>query len=355
VSSTADLAVDVVIDNYNYARFLPQAIDSALAQTHEKVNVIVVDDGSTDDSKKVMQSYGDRATLVMKENGGHASAFNAGVERCEGDVVIFLDADDVLKPQAAARAAAAFAADGSVVKVQSRMEVVDAEERPTGAVKPPAHLPMPNGDMSEAELAFPFDLPWVPTSANAFRTEAMRRIMPIPEQDFRMCAERYLVHLIALLGPVVSLDEVGASYRVHGANAYESEKPGLDLAHIRFTIEVEQTIAADLLGLAGELGLSRPDRILSLADLANRMISLRLQPELHPVAADGRGSLLLDSWRAAARRSNVSAAMKPLFVAWFAAMAALPRPLARHLALIFLFPERRGRLNRLLGRFQSGS
>ena len=107
-------------------------------------------------------------------------------------------------------------------------------------------------------------------------------------------------------------------------------------------------------GSPTELGLPHPDRILSLADLANRMISLRLEPEQHPVAADGRGSLLLDSWRAAARRSNVSPAMKPLFVAWFAAMAALPRPLARRLALLFLFPERRGSLNRLLGRFQSG-
>ena len=354
MSPVAGLAVDIVIDNYNYARFLPRAIDSALAQTHEKVKVIVVDDGSTDDSRQVMQGYEDRATLVMKENGGHASAFNAGVERCQGDVVIFLDADDVLKPQAAARAAAAFAEDESVVKVQSRMEVVDADERPTGAVKPPPHLPMPNGDVREAELAFPFDLPWVPTSANAFRTDAMRKILPIPEQDFRMCAERYLVHLIALLGPVVSLDEIGACYRVHGANAYESEKPGLDLARIRFTIEVEQTIAAGLLGLAEELGLPHPARILSLADLANRMISLRLEPRQHPVAADRRGSLLLDSWRAAARRSNVSPAMKPLFVGWFAAMASLPRPLARRLALLFLFPERRGSLNRLLGRFQSG-
>jgi cellulose synthase/poly-beta-1,6-N-acetylglucosamine synthase-like glycosyltransferase len=354
VSPASEVAVDVVIDNYNYARFLPEAIDSALAQTHEKVNVIVVDDGSTDDSRQVLRDYEDRATLVLKENGGHASAFNAGVERCRGDVVIFLDADDLLEPEAAARAAAAFAADERVVKVQSRMKVVDAGGRATGAVKPPPHLPMPNGDMREAELAFPFDLPWVPTSANAFRAEAMRRILPIPEDAFRMCAERYLVHLIALLGPVVSLDEVGACYRVHGGNSYESERPDLDLARIRFTIEVERTISAGLLRLAEDQGLPHPDRILSLADLANRMISLRLEPERHPIPEDRRLSLVLDSARAAARRSNVSVAMKPLFVGWFAAMAALPRPLARRLALIFLFPERRAPLNRLLGRLQRG-
>ncbi|HEY2334101.1 MAG TPA: glycosyltransferase [Solirubrobacterales bacterium] len=351
-SNSAGPLVDVVIDNYNYGRFLPFAIDSALAQTHERINVIVVDDGSTDDSHRVLGRYEDRVTVVLKENGGHASAFNAGMERCEGDVVIFLDADDILRPEAAARAAAAFAADDRVVKVQARMNVVDGAGRPTGAVKPPPHVPMPNGDVHEDELAFPFDLPWVPTSANAFRIDAVRRLLPIPEDAFRMCAERYLVHLIALLGPVVSLDEVGASYRVHGSNSYESAEPRLDLGRIRFTIRVEQTISAGLLRLAGELGLSRPDRILSLADLANRMISLRLEPAEHPVATDGRVSLVVDACRAAARRSNVAMAMKPMFIAWFAAMALAPRGLARQLALTFLFPERRAALNRLLGRFQ---
>ena len=228
-----DLAVDIVIDNYNYAQFLGEAIDSALAQTHKKVRVIVVDDGSTDDSKDVLRGYEGKIEAVLKENGGHASAFNAGTARCRGDVVIFLDADDLLAPEAAARAARAFAADASVVKVQSRMEVVDAEGRSTGLVKPPPHIPMPNGDVRREELSQPFDLPWVPTSANSFRLEAMQRVMPIPEQEYRMCAERYLVHVITLLGPVVSLDEVGAYYRVHGDNAYESLNPQLNLDRLR--------------------------------------------------------------------------------------------------------------------------
>jgi hypothetical protein len=232
------------------------------------------------------------------------------------------------------------------------MDVVDADGRPTGAVKPPPHLPLPNGDMRESELAFPFDLPWVPTSANAFRVEAVRKILPIPEDAYRMCAERYLVHLIALLGPVVSLDEIGASYRVHGANSYEPQEPRLDLNRLRLTIRVEQSTSIALLRLADDLGLSHPDRILSLADLANRMTSLRLEPEQHPIRSDSRGSLLLDAVHAAARRSNVLSSMKLLFVAWFAAMALMPRPVAGRLAALFLFPERRASLNRVLGRLQ---
>ena len=85
------------------------------------------------------------------------------------------------------------------------MEVVDAAGRPTGAVKPHPHLPMPSGDMRAAELAYPFDIPWAATSANAFRTGLLRRILPIPEAEYPVSgADWYLVHLTALLGPVVS-------------------------------------------------------------------------------------------------------------------------------------------------------
>jgi hypothetical protein len=352
MTAAADLAVDIVVNNHNYARYLPEAIESALEQTHERVRVIVVDDGSEDGSRELLGGYEDRVELVLKENGGQASALNAGMERCEGEVVVFLDSDDVLRPEAAARAAAAFAADNALAKAQFRMEIIDAEGRPTGAVKPAAHLPMPSGDLTQAELAYPYDLVWMSTSANAFRAERLRRIFPIPERDFRICADWYLVHLATLLGRVISLEEIGGAYRMHGANRYEPQSPELDLEHIRETIGFARATSRELLGLADELGLTRPERILSLSDLANRIISLRLDPGRHPIAGDRSGGLFLDAIRATRRRSNVSVAMKPMFAAWFGAMAIAPRPLARRLAIGFLFPERRASLNRLLGRLQ---
>jgi Glycosyl transferase family 2 len=347
----AALSVDVVIDNYNYGRFLAAAIESALAQTHERVRVIVVDDGSSDDSVEIAQRFGDRVTVVAKENGGHASAFNAGFERCEGDVVILLDADDLLLPEAAAENAAAFA-DERVVKTQSRMEVVDSKGDSTGLFKPPPHIPMPNGDVCAEELSQPFDLPWVPTSANAFRREAMAKVMPIPEREYRMCAERYLVHLMPLLGRVASLDHVGACYRVHGDNAYEALDPQLNMDRLRLTIRVDHATSQALLELARRERIPHPDRILSIADLANRMISLRLEPDLHPLQGDTRAGLVRGAWAAAARRTNAGIAMKAMFIGWFTAMAVVPRPVARHLATAFLFPERRMTFNRLLGRLQ---
>jgi glycosyltransferase involved in cell wall biosynthesis len=349
----ADLTVDVVVNNFNYARFLPAAIDSALAQSHERLRTIVVDDGSSDDSREVLRGYEDRVDLVLKENGGQASALNAGMERSQGDVVIFLDADDVLHPEAAARAAAAFAADEEVVRVQARMEVIDAEGKPTGEIKPPPHLQMASGDVRQAELAYPFDLPWLATSANAFRADALRRILPIPVAEYPVSgADWYIVHLTALLGKVASVGEVSAFYRVHGANNYELQADEIDLNHLRETIGLSHPTARELLRLANELSLPHPQRILSIADLANRMISLRMEPERHPLGDDSRRSLLLDAARAARRRTNASAAMKAAFVAWFAAMAIAPRSLARRLATLFLFPEQRRSLNRALGRLQ---
>jgi hypothetical protein len=349
----SDLVVDIVINNHNYGAFLEDAIESACGQTHERVNVLAVDDGSTDGSRQILARYGERIGLILQENGGQAAALNAGMERCEGDIVIFLDADDVLQPEAAARVAAAFAEDDGVSKVQSRMETIDAEGRPTGVVKPAAHLSMPSGDLREAELAYPYDLVWMATSANAFRSEALRRILPIPEREYPVTgADWYLVHLTALLGRVISLDSVGARYRVHGANSYELEASSLDLEHLRQAIGFAASTSRELLRLADELGLARPERILSIADLANRMASLKLEPSRHPLPGDRRLGLVADAVRAARRRDGVSPAMKAAFVAWFAAMAAAPRGLARRLAELFMFPERRRALNGLLGRLQ---
>jgi glycosyltransferase involved in cell wall biosynthesis len=347
-------AVDVVVTNHNYARFLPEAIESACAQTHPDVNVVVVDDGSTDGSREVLKRFSDRVEVVLKERGGQAAALNAGLERCRGEVLLVLDADDRLRPRAAERVAAAFAAGPRLSKVQFPMAIVDADGRPTGAVKPEGHLRAPTGDQRRAELSFPFDLPWLPGGGTGFRTEAVRRILPIPAADYpRSGADWYLVHLTALLGEAALLEEVCAEYRVHGGNAYELDRDEIDLDHVRESIVFAAGTTRSLEALAAELGLGAPRPILSYADLANRLVSLKLEPERHPVAGDRPSSLLAKALRATRRRLDVSGPMKILLVTWFAAEALAPRRLARPLAELFLFPGRRTRANRLLGRLRS--
>src|SRR5258708_4113332 len=116
----------IVIVNYNYGRFVGAAIDSALAQTWPHVEVIVVDDGSTDDSRQILRGYGERIRPIFKSNGGQASAANAGFAAASGDVIILLDADDVLLPDALSQIVPQFDADERVSHVHWPMWEIDA-------------------------------------------------------------------------------------------------------------------------------------------------------------------------------------------------------------------------------------
>lgn len=343
--------IDIVVTSHNYAPYLRAAIDSALAQTHPDVRVVVVDDGSTDASPQIIDSYGDRVVPVIKPNGGQASAFNAGLAVCEGDVVMFLDADDVLKPTVAERVAGALREHPDAAKVQWRMELAAADGRPTGTTVPPAHLPLPSGDMRRAEATFPFDIPWMATSGNAFPARILRQLLPMPESEYRVNADWYLQHLAALFGPVVSIDEIGALRRVHGANAYEQDAGAdIDLAHVRETVRAAAVTRAAIERIADEHGIERaPGPILSVSELANRMISLRLDRSAHTVPGDRRLRLLTDGVRASMRRYDVRPPMRAAFCAWFAVMALAPRPLAHRAGRWFLFPEQRRGVNVLLG------
>jgi glycosyltransferase involved in cell wall biosynthesis len=91
--------VSVVIPNYNYAAYLRQAIDSVLTQSYANVEVIVVDDGSTDDSAEVLDSYGDRIRWFRQKNSGVSVARNRGIEEARGKYIAFLDADDFWRPE----------------------------------------------------------------------------------------------------------------------------------------------------------------------------------------------------------------------------------------------------------------
>lgn len=100
--------ISIVINNYNYDRFLREAIDSALNQSYPNTEIIVVDDGSTDDSRDIIASYGETIIPVLKDNGGQASAFNAGFAASKGDIVCLLDADDIFMPDKIAEVAGLF-------------------------------------------------------------------------------------------------------------------------------------------------------------------------------------------------------------------------------------------------------
>ena len=343
--------VSIIIDNYNYGRFLREAIESALRQTCRPIEVIVVDDGSTDDSRNIICDYGDRVVPIFKDNGGQASALNAGFALSHGDVVIFLDADDVLLPGAAQRVIETFRADEAIAKIQYRMEVIDVDGRPTGKLKPAPHLPLRSGDIRRHHLTFPFDMVRMATSGNAFSARVLRQIFPIPEHVYRRVgADWYICYLAPLFGPVSFLEDVGAYYRVHGGNKFEPAAPVLELAHIRQAILSVNVTRPYLEKFADQLHLPRrPGEILSVSDVANRVMSLKLDPSRHPLPDDRLGRLAWIGIRASLRRFDIAWLMKCFFVGWFLAMGLSPKPLARWLAEVLSFPERREPINRLLG------
>src|SRR5436309_11842716 len=129
----------IIVNNYNYGRFLREAVDSALNQTYRNTEVIVVDDGSTDGSPEVIASYGERIVPVLKQNGGQNSALNAGFSRSRGDVIIFLDSDDLLLPSAVENVMRYFD-DPNVAKVHWPLWLIDEGGRRSGNVWPSGTL-----------------------------------------------------------------------------------------------------------------------------------------------------------------------------------------------------------------------
>jgi glycosyltransferase involved in cell wall biosynthesis len=102
--------VSCIVPAFNAERYLREALDSIFAQTHPALDVLVVDDGSTDDSPGVAKSYGDRVRYLFQPNAGPAAARNRGLDAARGQFVAFLDADDLWHPEQLARQLARFAA-----------------------------------------------------------------------------------------------------------------------------------------------------------------------------------------------------------------------------------------------------
>lgn len=143
-------SVSIIISNYNYARFLRRAVGSALEQDYDNVEVIVVDDASTDNSAEVIASYGSSIKACLKEaNGGHGGAFNTGFAASSGEIVLFLDADDYLYPNAVSEIVNAWEDD--TVQVQFRLHLVD-EDQQVKDIFPPSELPFDSGDVTSKLL-----------------------------------------------------------------------------------------------------------------------------------------------------------------------------------------------------------
>ncbi len=209
--------VSIIINNYNYERFISQAIDSALNQTYPQIEVVVVDDGSTDNSQQIIAKYGDKIVPVLKKNGGQASTFNAGFAASQGEIICFLDSDDVFIPEKIAEVVNVFLEHQDLGWCFHNQKWVDENTQP---------LPKTSTQRSSQECDFralikagklPPPLP--ATSALCFKRSLLQQILPMFESD-GTSADRYLKYVAVALDKGFLLGKVLALHRIHSSNAY---------------------------------------------------------------------------------------------------------------------------------------
>jgi glycosyltransferase involved in cell wall biosynthesis len=205
--------VSVIIDNYNYGRFLGQAINSVLEQTYKNFELIVVDDGSTDNSREVIESYGDRLIAIFQENAGQGEAFNAGIEKAKGEIICFLDADDYFHKEKLAKVVASFIDHPEWVQIGHCWISVDAEGVPIGSSTSSI---INQGDVRNLLLQWGRYATGI-TSALAYRRAVLQQVLPIPTKRTE-AADTFLAATVPFYGKVGSINEPLMFYRIHGRN-----------------------------------------------------------------------------------------------------------------------------------------
>lgn len=320
------MRVSILIDNYNYKAYIGQCIESALNQTHPDTEVIVVDDGSRDASVSIVRGYADRlAAIIEKPNGGQASAYNRSFERCTGDLVIWLDADDYLYPEAVEHIVAAWRP--GVSKVQFRLDMVDAQSRPLGRQLP---RDLHDGDVADHLMREFGAYGSPPGSGNAYSRELLQHLLPIAEGPWRIGADSIPILLAPAHGRVTSVEQPLGAYRVHrpvndGALVFNNSPSGLRAEYERIMAGKQEVLT----GLAragqprkGPLWMA-PWEVRTLS-LCRRFGELELRRRIAS-SPDGTLLFLLQSvWRWPVWPVSRRLAL----IGWVLAVELLPLPLA---------------------------
>jgi len=223
--------IAAVVLNYNYARYVADAITSVLQQSVAFDQVLVVDDGSTDNSLQVIHGFGDRVTVIEKPNGGTLSASLAALERCETDYIIFLDADDMLAPEACQAIRETF--DRNPVKVQFQLASIDADGKALHSVFPA----FPSGYNAAAMQRDNRDLGFYlspPTSGNVYRCGFLRSLA-LTHLSPRAPIDGTPNMIAPYAGEIATIPRPLGNYRLHTASLSQWTVPSV--ARLQYEIE----------------------------------------------------------------------------------------------------------------------
>jgi glycosyltransferase involved in cell wall biosynthesis len=336
--------VSIIINNYNYGSYIRNAIDSALLQSYSNIEVIVVDDGSTDDSQTLIKEYDGRIKSIFKNNGGQASAYNVGFTASNGEVVMFLDADDILHTDTIRSVVDKFK-DNNVVKVQFRLEIIDDEGKSSGINIPAGH--MPNGCVLEMLLRYGgYGSP--PASGNVYRRIMLDKVIPIPESDWRIAADSVPSLASPFFGDVRSVDRVLGYYRVHnntgrnGHNTNNSSRPG-NAASLGGKVEEFLNGEKYLKELCVRYHKDiQVDAIHKNPSILKTLLAFRISEPNHPY--NGKNSIVklaLMGINASIRFPLYSIFHKIGIITWFILVAICPSSIQRKLIALGLQPSMR--------------
>jgi glycosyltransferase involved in cell wall biosynthesis len=202
--------VSVVMPVYNGERFLRESLESVFAQTFQDVEVICVDDGSTDHSADVLQQYGPMIRVLPQVNAGQSAARNAGVASARGQYVAFLDQDDLWYPSKLMTQVAALDADSNVVLVHCDFDMIDERgqlvRQGAGLSERASALASPMGQLIGEALIFP--------SAMMIRKQGYRHIGGF-HSELQGFEDFDLIARLKQKGGFVMLGEAGMAYRLH--------------------------------------------------------------------------------------------------------------------------------------------
>ncbi|MEZ5846432.1 MAG: glycosyltransferase family 2 protein [Geminicoccaceae bacterium] len=205
--------VTIIVDNYNSERFIADAIESAIGQDHDRVEVIVVDDASTDGSREIIGRYANRVTVILlQENRGQVAAINEAWPRAAHEILIFLDGDDVLMPNAASTIAANW--EEGLSKMQFLLASIDSECRTLGHVAPkyPDDL---DTETIRREILRTGSYPCPQACGNAYAKSFLEKLAPI--EGLRWM-DMILEVNAPFYGEIRTLRKALACYRIHEGN-----------------------------------------------------------------------------------------------------------------------------------------
>jgi glycosyltransferase involved in cell wall biosynthesis len=219
--------VSILVSNYNYARYIGDALQSALGQTYANIELIVCDDGSTDDSVQVIEQYerkDARLHFIRKANGGQGSGFNAAFAASRGEIIALLDSDDLFLPHKVERIVADFLAHPDSGFGVHRVIRMTADLRRQGVW--PMTDPLPCGWYGTRLMKDGGILPFMPpTSGLSLHRDVAKRLFPLPLQaPLVNCPDQLITRLAPLITNVTRENEALSEYRLHGENNYGPDR-----------------------------------------------------------------------------------------------------------------------------------